>query len=152
MCPTRSLGAVRPRQNARGFTLIELMVVLALMALVSGVVALSVRPSPQQQIGREAERLALWLEAVRSQSRGQGQVIQVRVDAAGAQTLTPRSDAALNSRLNWLYADTSPVAAVTLTLGPEPILPPQQLLLTSGNDGRTRVRVSTQGLGPWAAQ
>jgi general secretion pathway protein H len=152
MCPPRSPGAVGPNPNARGFTLIEMMVVLALVALVSGVVALSIRPSPQQQLGREAERLALWLEAVRSQSRGLGQIMQVRVDASGAQILGPRSDTSPGARLSWLYDDTLPVAVVTLTLGPEPILPPQQLLLTSRTDGRTRVQVGTRGLGPWAAQ
>ena len=51
------------------------------------------------------------------------------VDASGAQILGPRSDTSPGARLSWLYDDTLPVAVVTLTLGPEPILPPQQLLL-----------------------
>lgn len=78
----RTHGAKGPSQSS-GFTLVEMMVVLSLVALVSGLVALGVRPSPQQQLLREGERLALWLEAVRSHARGQGHGVQVRVDASG---------------------------------------------------------------------
>jgi general secretion pathway protein H len=135
-----------------GFTLIEMIVVLALVAVVSGLVALGVRPTPQQQLSREGERLALWLESVRSQSRRQGDWVQVRVDASGAQAWGARPDAVGAGRLNWLYADTAPMAPVTLTLGPEPVLPAQQVLLLSTGNDRARVRVGTGGLGPWTAQ
>ena len=134
-----------------GFTLVELMVVLSLVALISGLVAISARPSPQQQLAREGERLALWLEAVRSQSRGLGRAVQVRVDPTGARTLDGAPDSLKGERLDWLYSDTWPVAVTTLTLGPEPILPSQQLEL-SQREGRGRVRVGTRGLGPWTAQ
>lgn len=130
-----------------------MVVVLALVAVVSGLVALGVRPTPQQQLSREGERLALWLETVRTQSRSQGQWVQVRVDPTGAHALLgARPDAVGVGRLQWLYADTLPMAAVTLTLGPEPVLPPQHVLLLSTADDRARVRVGTGGLGPWTAQ
>jgi general secretion pathway protein H len=128
------------------------MVVLVLVALTSGVVALSLRPSPRQQISREGERLALWLEAMRGQSRGQGRVIRVQVGRTGAQTVDARDPYARGERLNWMYADTVPVTEAMLTMGPEPVLPPQQLQLTHAGDGNVRVRVGTQGLGPWTAQ
>ena len=147
----RTHGATGPGLQA-GFTLIEMIVVLALVALVSGLVALGVRPSPQHQLSREGERLALWLEFVRTQSRSQGDWVQVQVDRSGAQALGARPDAVGTGRLNWLYTDTSPMTAVTLILGPEPVLPPQHVLLLSTADDRARVRVGTGGLGPWTAQ
>ena len=52
-----------------GFTLLELLVVVAIMALAMAGVGLALRDSGQTQLEREAERLAALLEAGRAQSR-----------------------------------------------------------------------------------
>lgn len=63
------LPALMPRQTAplplsptsRGFTLLELMVVISIMAIAAAGVSLSLRDSGQAQLEREAERLAALL-------------------------------------------------------------------------------------------
>ncbi|MFA5081799.1 MAG: prepilin-type N-terminal cleavage/methylation domain-containing protein [Hydrogenophilaceae bacterium] len=56
------------RRRAAGFTLLELLVALVVMAIgVSGAV-LAFRPDPGRQLGQEAERLALLLEQAEDES------------------------------------------------------------------------------------
>ena len=64
--------ATRGRARSRGFTLIELMVVMALIAVAVGVVTLSLRDPAAAQLDREAVRLAALLESARWQSRSAG--------------------------------------------------------------------------------
>ena len=52
-----------------GFTLLELLVVVAIMALATAGVGLSLRDSSQTQLEREAQRLSALLESARAQSR-----------------------------------------------------------------------------------
>ncbi|HYK00068.1 MAG TPA: prepilin-type N-terminal cleavage/methylation domain-containing protein, partial [Burkholderiaceae bacterium] len=54
-----------PCAGSRGFTLIELMIVMALIAVAVGVVTLSLRDPAAAQLDREAVRLAALLEAAR---------------------------------------------------------------------------------------
>src|SRR5262245_35194835 len=58
--------------RARGFTLIDLMVVMALIAVAVGMVTLSLRDPAANQLDREAVRLAALLEAGRAESRSAG--------------------------------------------------------------------------------
>ena len=57
------------RQQVRGFTLIELMVVVALVALTTGLVSLAVRDPQSSQLEREAARLVALLESARTEAR-----------------------------------------------------------------------------------
>jgi general secretion pathway protein H len=56
-------------QRQRGLTLLELLVVLAIIAISSAGVALAMRDNSQTQLEREAQRLIAKLEAARVQSR-----------------------------------------------------------------------------------
>ena len=56
----------------RGFTLMELLVVLAIVALGTGALVWSLRDSASQQLDQEAQRLSALLEAGRAQSRTSG--------------------------------------------------------------------------------
>ena len=69
----------------RGFTLIELMVVLALVALATASVAMAMRSSDRDQLEREAERLGTLLDAARAEARTQSVPARWRVltDATG---------------------------------------------------------------------
>ena len=53
----------------RGFTLIELMVVVLIVALASGMVVFSLRDTQGIALEREGQRLAALLEYARAQSR-----------------------------------------------------------------------------------
>ena len=55
------------RLGARGFTLIELMVVVALIAIAAGVVSLSLNDPADAHLEREAARLSALLEAARTE-------------------------------------------------------------------------------------
>ncbi len=59
-------------QRQHGLTLLELLVVLAIIGLAMAGVSLSLRDSSQTQIEREAQRLVAVLEAARAQSRTSG--------------------------------------------------------------------------------
>ena len=61
----------RRRANA-GFTLLELLVVVTIVALVSAGVGFAVRDSSQVQLERDGERLAALLESARARSRVTG--------------------------------------------------------------------------------
>src|SRR5512137_2061782 len=57
---------------ARGFTLIELMIVLTLVAIAAGVISLSLRDPASTRLEHEAARLVALLESARAESRASG--------------------------------------------------------------------------------
>jgi general secretion pathway protein H len=59
-------------QRQQGLTLLELLVVLAIIGFAMAGVSLSLRDSGQTQLEREAQRLVAVLEAARAQSRTSG--------------------------------------------------------------------------------
>jgi general secretion pathway protein H len=59
-------------QRQQGLTLLELLVVLAIIGFAMAAVSLSLRDSSQTQLEREAQRLVAVLEAARAQSRTSG--------------------------------------------------------------------------------
>ena len=143
----------------RGFTLIELMVVVLIVALASGMVVFSLRDTQGIALEREGQRLAALLEYGRAQSRLQGTPVRWRA--------TPKGFAleGLNKPMPeqpWLSEDTrvldvqprDPTAdaasLATLALGPEPVLAPQSVLLGSGQTPGNTVRVATDGVRPFA--
>jgi len=138
----------RPRRCA-GFTLLELLVVVAIVALASAGVTLSLRDASQVQLDREAERLVALLESARARSQVSGVLVQWRVTETGF-----RFDGLEPAQLprQWLAADTDAPLAAALTLGPEPIIGAQTLTLRSRSQPGKAVRIATDGLRPFAVQ
>ena len=77
----RILAAGTKRQS--GFTLLELLVVVAIMALATAGVSLALRDDPQSLLEREGVRLASLLEAARAQSRLGATPVRWRPTAQG---------------------------------------------------------------------
>ena len=132
-------------KRQRGFTLIEILVVLAIVALGTGALVWALRDSASQQLDEEAQRLSALLEAGRAQSRTSGMALRWRSSDTGfvIETLPPGLAAPKSHA--WLHPQTR-ASVSTLWLGPEPILPPQSLVLTQGDGSRGSVRVASDGL------
>ena len=78
--PPPSAGHLK---SQRGFTLIEILVVLAIVALGTGALVWSLRDSASQQLDEEAQRLSALLEAGRALSRTSGLALRWRSSETG---------------------------------------------------------------------
>ena len=134
---------------SRGFTLLELLVVISIMALATAGVSLAMRDSGQTQLEREAARLAALLESGRAQSRGTGVPVRWRADAGGF-----RFEGLPSSTLptQWLDAGTTVRGPAILQLGPEPLIGPQQVLLVNQAYPERMLRVVTDGVRPFTVE
>ncbi len=142
-----------PQRTDLGFTLLELLVVLLIMALGSAGVALSLRQSPEQSLEREAQRLIYWLELARTQSSTQGQRILWRASEQGYVFSSTGPSSLPKETIPWLESTTQLISPVNaLVLGPEPILSPQSVELGVLQHSGLRIKVGTQGLEPFAIE
>ena len=148
----------RVRRNL-GFTLIELMVVVTLVALATAGVTLALRDDGVTRLEREALRLSALIEAARAQSRTSGVPVVWRslpqgfefVGIPAPSSTVPSPDRQGGPR-TWLSADTvaqvtQPAGALNLVLGPEPLIAAQRLVLRQGD---RRLTLATDGLSPFA--
>lgn len=138
-------------KTARGFTLIEVIVVLAIVALGTAVVSLSLPDSDRRALNQDAERLAALLESARAQSRVAGVPVHWRATASGfAFDGLPASAPPLPR--HWLDARTRALGNAPLTLGPDPIIGAQAVDLQLAGSPTPALRVATDGLRPFGVE
>ncbi len=135
------------RSRPRGFTLLELLLVVAIIAIASAGVSFAIRDSAGVTLEREAQRLAALLEAGRARSRLIGQPVRW-VATEEAFRFEGLPDESLPHQ--WLDAGTRVVGRGVLLLGPEPVIGPQEVVLTSAAQPQRTLRVATDGLRPFA--
>jgi general secretion pathway protein H len=138
------------RARARGFTLIELMVVMALIAVAVGMVSLSLRDPAAAQLDREAVRLASLLESARAESRSAGVPLRFELPNQPGETGF-RFIGLLGGEplpTQWLGEGVSAeiIGGRALMLGPEPLIGPQRIVLRLGERNLT---LATDGIGPF---
>jgi general secretion pathway protein H len=153
--PTSARGSetaptVRPR-GAAGFTLIELIVVVALIAIASAVASLALRDPAATRLDHEGARLVALLEAARNEARAAGLTANWLPRAeqdgvAGFRFVGMPASSELPS--NWLTEGvTAEVAGATsVVLGPEPMIGAQRIVLRLDDHTLT---LATDGLGPF---
>lgn len=128
----------------RGFTLIELMVVVAIIAVATAGVAFTLRDDSGSRLEQEARRLSALFESARAQSRTTG-VPVVWHAVEGGFRFEGLPDGSLPQQ--WLYQDTTVVQGPgRIVLGPEPIIGPQQVVLGSTAGGGRTLLIATDGL------
>jgi len=133
--------------QGRGFTLLELLVVVAIIAIATAGVSFALRDSQATQLEREAQRLAALFESARAQSRSSGVPVRwypvpggFRFDGVPPEALPER----------WLSDTTLVLGTATLQLGPDPIIGAQAVVLGSSALPDRSLRIATDGLRPFA--
>ncbi len=163
------------RSIQAGFTLIELMVVMAIIAIGLGAVVLSLRTGDGERLLQEGERLAALLDVARAQSRSSGVplVFATRRDTDGAAggfeirpqrsvleratASPPQTDAQMSTTRTWMVqglaaaitVGAGQVPAQSALLGPEPMLAPTRITLSAGAQ---QVAVFTNGVRPFSVE
>jgi general secretion pathway protein H len=153
-------------QRQHGLTLLELLVVLAIIGFAMAGVSLALRDSSQTQLEREAQRLVAVLEAARAQSRTSGVALIWQPTPEGFVIRPALATNPIAARTEtWLSAGTQAVVSTATTsanntapanllvLGPEPILTPARITLsvTAANNTKAApaLTIGTDGLRPF---
>lgn len=144
--PRRPRGGRQP-----GFTLIELIVVVALVAIATAVASLSLRDPSASRLEQEAARLAALLESARAEARSTGiaarwEPLSEQPDGAGFRFVgLPPGDALPN---HWLQSGTAAqvIGSTAVMLGPEPMIGEQKIVLSLQDQ---RLTLATDGVGPF---
>ena len=149
----------------RGFTLVELMVVLAIIGITLGMVSFNAMPSPRQNLQGEASRIALLLQLARDEAivrnrlvafEANGDVYRflVREDngwaaVTGDDLLREREFKGGPVKLMIDPASSGPGNPMRITFGREPVDRPFVLTMAIGED---RVSIHADGVGHFVVE
>ena len=145
--------------KSRGFTMVELLVVFAIIALGVSLVVLALPDSEAAKLEEEGARLSSLLESARAEARVAGVAVrwvpratspdevQAPADAAQFQFVGLPSKVQMQTRFLDSRTQAQVVGANHLLLGPEAILPAQRVVLRLGE---RRLELASDGLAPFS--
>jgi general secretion pathway protein H len=139
----------RKRAQARGFTLLELLVVVSLIAIAVGMATLALRDADANRLEEEGARLAALFEGARARARAEGTEVlwQPKRELGGGFSFTGLpADSGIPT--HWLDERTRGeiIGAPVLRLGPEPVIGAQRVVLRIEE---RQLVLATDGLGPF---
>ncbi len=151
MTPTSVTGGNRNRALRAGFTLVELLMVVAIIGLAAGAVVLSV-PDPRPAVAAEAERFAARLVRAREEAIFGARPVAVEATARGYEfssfdgvEWTPLTDGPFGPEMWAEGSMMSPSGApVRVVFDPSGVADPATLTLA--RDGRSRT-IAVDGAG-----
>lgn len=133
--------------------MVELLIVIALIAIAVGVTTLALRDGTRSRLEQEGARLAALLESARAEARASGLAVRFELALAGNSDGLDYRFVGLPPKVvpdgRWLDDATEAeiVGARALALGPEPVIPAQRIVLKLDH---YRLVLATDGLGPFA--
>lgn len=128
-----------------GFTLIELMLVLLVLALSSSLVVMSTRDTPQQTLEREADRLVNVLEAARAQARSNSTALLWQSDTQGYVVRALTDPEPLLQVHTW-YSPGTRSEPSTWVISAEPVQSAVRLTLLIDNAPSQPLSIATDGV------
>ena len=131
-------------------TLLELLVVLAILGLATTGVSLALRTPGSAEVEEDALRLAALLEAGRADARRSGLPVRWQVSPTGFAFEGLQGPTLPKT---WKHAglQAQVEGGDSLLLGPEPVIGPQRVWLSRADQASQRWAVDTDGAQPFAA-
>ena len=159
------MALMRSGRAQRGFTLIELMVVMVIIGIVLGMVSLNAIPSPRQHLQNEAQRLALLLQLARDEAIVRNRLVSFEADTQRYRFLvrneTTWESLTQDDLLREREFKSAPVSLLLeppgsggvnplrIIFGREPVDKPFVLTLANGDD---HVSISADGIGHFVVE
>ena len=143
--------SVHGSRRDRGFTLIELMLVVAIVAIASAVVSLALRDPTAARLEQEAVRLAALLESARAEARSSGvaarwEPLEKQADGSDFRFVGLSAKDPFPTRFLEEGTAAQVIGARAVLLGPEPLIGEQRIVLRLDDQ---RLTLVTDGIGPF---